>query len=107
MEVVFIDDKFSADYLKFYGEHGVVIPTLNQIYSIREVRYDMGKQGLLLEGLNNPKIPNNVGYKVLNLEPSWNIRRFTTLLGDKIEQLEIENFKELQNNGTKEYGNRN
>jgi len=107
MEVVFIDNKFPQEILDFYKIHGVVIPTMNQIYSIREVRYDLGKQGLLLEGLNNPDVPITVGYKVINIEPSWNIRRFATLLGDKIEQLEIEEFKELQKNETKKYGNQN
>lgn len=93
MDVICINSKFSQDQLEFYSTFGVNIPKENSLYTIRQIRYDRGKHGLLLNELNNPEVPIKSLIKgVIFIEPSWDSNRFTTLLGEKISLEELESI---------------
>lgn len=86
MEVICINGTFKKEELEFYATHGVVIPKKDVIYSIRKIRNDRGTKGLLLNEIINPEVPiKTMMGGLLYIEPSWHVRRFSTLLGDKIE----------------------
>jgi len=91
MDVICINSKFPTETLEFYSIHGVTIPKENQMYTIRQIRYDRGKHGLLLNEINNPEVPIKSLIKgVIFIEPSFDSNRFTTLLGEKISLEELE-----------------
>ena len=90
-DIICINNTFKPEIEEFYQKFGVVKPSLDKIYQIRQVRHDVGKTGFLLEGLNNPNVPIDIGYKVIQIEPSWNIDRFRTLMN---EPLKLEEFNE-------------
>lgn len=93
MDVICINSKFSQDQLDFYATFGIVTPKENNVYSIRKIRYDRGKHGLLLNEINNPEVPIKSLIKgVIFIEPSWDSNRFTTLLGEKISLEELESI---------------
>jgi hypothetical protein len=82
MEIICIDDKFPSDALEFYRKFGVEIPKKSSIYTIRDkITHITGDVGLLLNEIVNPLVPINTSFGVMNREVTWNIKRFTTLLG--------------------------
>lgn len=96
MEIICVDGAFAPEVIAFFKEHGVVVPTQDSMYTIREVVtvLEKGTKGLLLEELPNPKVPQY--HSVLGsimYEPNWAIERFRTLSGDIINAREVE--KEL------------
>lgn len=65
-----INDSFPPECLKYIKN----FPKKGNYYTIRKVvEYNSGKIGLLLEELINPIAPN------LNVEPTFNIKRFKVL----------------------------
>ncbi|AQG81894.1 hypothetical protein [Spirosoma montaniterrae] len=95
MEVICINDNFPAEVLAFYAEYGVQTPKRDQLYSIRQVkRHTTGDTGVLLNEIQNPDVP--VKHPVLGVqwfEPTFNINRFATLLGQPVRQEELEDVK--------------
>lgn len=82
MEIICINDNFPNDYLEFYKKFGVEIPKKNNIYTIRDkITHITGDIGLLLNEIINPLVPINTSFGVMNREVTWNINRFTTLMG--------------------------
>ena len=93
-EIICINNNFSSDVLAVYSKYGVKIPEKDKIYTIRTKQiHSNGLCGIRLNELNNPKIP--IESSLLPdafLEPSFNVNRFTDLLGNplKIKENEIE-----------------
>ena len=100
MDVICVDGKYPADALAFFAHHGVVTPTVDSVYSIRDVIINSNsKTGLLLEELVNPKVPiqHPVMGKVVKMEPNWGIERFRHLDMTGISRESIREFiKESQ-----------
>jgi len=93
MEIICINDNFSEEWLKWALEHNVKHPIENKIYSIREItKHSNGKTGLLLNEINNPKVPQMGG--VFELEPSFDINRFRNLDKTKIKDAEFNTNKD-------------
>lgn len=89
-----IDGTFEREALAYYDKYGVVTPTKGNIYTFREVKkHHIGETGVLLDQINNPKIPvdSPILGKVL-LEPTWDINRFRKLQKPKqeVEELTLE-----------------
>jgi len=98
-EVICINNSFSSDVLSVYTKYGVKIPEKDKVYSIRTKQiHSNGLCGIRLNELNIPKIP--IESSLLPdayLEPSFNLNRFTDLLGNplKIKETEIELEEEV------------
>lgn len=92
MEIICVNDQFPAPVLAFYAEFGVQTPKQDQLYSVRSSkRHTNGETGVLLSEIQNPDVP--VAHPVLGqvwFEPTFNINRFRTLLGEPVRQEEIE-----------------
>ena len=95
MEVICINDTFPAPVLAFYAEFGVQAPKKDQLYTIRMVkRHTHGETGVLLHEIKNPEVP--VKHPVLGeiwFEPTFNINRFATLMGQPVKEEEMEDVK--------------
>jgi len=95
MEVICINDKFPAPVLAFYAEFGVNTPKKDQLYTIRMMkRHTHGETGVLLHEIKNPEVP--VKHPVLGeiwFEPTFNVNRFATLLGQPVKEEEMEEVK--------------
>jgi len=95
MEVICINDKFPAPVLAFYAEFGVQTPKKDQLYSIRMIkRHTHGETGVLLAEIKNPDVP--VKHPVLGeiwFEPTFNVNRFATLMGQPVKEEEMEEVK--------------
>ncbi len=91
MEVICINDQFPAAALAVYAEFGVRIPKRDQLYTIRLVKkHTNGQTGVLLNEIVNPDLP--VKHPVLGevwFEPTFNINRFATLLGQPVREEEL------------------
>lgn len=92
MEVICVNDQFAAPVLAFYAQHGVQTPKRDTVYTIRQVkRHTTGETGVLLAEIQNPEVP--VAHPVLGetwFEPTFNVNRFATLLGEPVRQEELE-----------------
>ncbi len=92
MEIICTNDKFPGPVLVLYAELGVKTPIKDQLYTVRQVkRHTNGETGVLLNELVNPDVP--VRHPVLGevwFEPTFNINRFATLLGQPVRQEELE-----------------
>lgn len=92
MEIICVNDSFPAPVLAFYAEFGVQTPKEDQLYTVRMVkRHTNGETGVLLGEIQNPDVP--VAHPVLGevwFEPTFNINRFRTLLGQPVRQEELE-----------------
>lgn len=91
MEVLCHNGKFSPQVLEFYKLNGISYPTEGKIYGIREVRREYGKVdnednvGILLDEILNPKVDTyHPVLGTIKIEPSFSIKRFSTLHGDAI-----------------------
>ncbi len=88
MEVICIDGTFSQEQLNFFRLYGIALPQEGSLYSIRDVvQHTTGDVGVRLEEIVNPVTP--CSHPVLGavfLEPTFNIKRFSTLLGEKISE---------------------
>lgn len=94
MDIICINSTFDAHILEFYQEFGVRTPQKDKIYTIRDIRKNSvgGQTGVLLNEIENPQVP--IKHPILGVtmtEPSWNLSRFTTLLGDKVKKEEFVN----------------
>lgn len=100
MEVVCVNSNFPPEWLKIYNENGVRIPVLNNIYNIRDIiTHTTGEKGILLKEIINP--PIEINHPILGKifrEVTWNIKRFTTLLGEPISLEEFEIIEENETN---------
>ena len=96
-EVLCINGTFAADVLEFYAVHGVQIPEKDKIYTVRNViRHTNFKTGFLLNEIQNPEVPIGTAFGLISREPTFDIKRFTTLLGDQLEEKElIKEFAEV------------
>ncbi len=85
-EIICTDAEFDAYQWENFIKYKVTPPELNKLYSIREVKkHHNGETGILLNELKNPKVPfiSFTGIE-MEMETSWNIRRFRTLQGNPI-----------------------
>lgn len=92
MDIICTDGYFDSGAMKFYDKYGVIPPTEGTMYNIREVtKHTNGKTGITLEELKNPGVPfdHPVLGKIMK-EPTWDIKRFSTLMGDEISREQIE-----------------
>ncbi len=96
-EVLCINGTFAADVLEFYAVHRVQIPEKDKIYTVRNViRHTNFKTGFLLNEIQNPEVPIGTAFGLISREPTFDIKRFTTLLGDQLEEKElIKEFAEV------------
>lgn len=106
-EIICINAKFSNDVLQFYAEYGVKIPQEDKIYTIREKKlHSNGKFGVLLEEIVNPFVP--IASSLLpdgKIEPTFDAKRFTDLLGNDLvkhdeqtQDFEINNLDVVKEN---------
>ena len=98
-DLVCINDKFPSHTLEFYKQYGVSIPRNGKIYQIRGIEHVRGKVGVFLREIQNPEVPIQSMTKVIYKEPSFNISRFTTLLGNPVE-FEVNVEEDVDVNGT-------
>lgn len=100
MELIYINDTYSPMVLEFYKKYGIVRPTLNSIYQIRELIKPSGKEGygVLLEGLLNPQVPvfHPIMQTKVMVEPSFNLNRFTDLQGNSITREMIQEILQTE-----------
>lgn len=96
MEVICVDGKFPPYTVAFYNKYGVRSPKQDGIYTIRQVINhaikpgDGNKIGVLLEELNNPKVPvQNPILGETMMEPTFDIKRFSNLSGGEIDEKEL------------------
>ena len=89
MEVICINDKFSAEWELYFSKHGIVKPVANKVYGIREiVPNTVGEKGLLLVEIVNkptPRVSPLTGMKGMS-EQNWAVSRFTDLLGNPLSK---------------------
>jgi len=79
------DGSFPQEALNFYAKHGVLTPEEGKMYTCREVvSHSIGKKGIRLEELVNPKVPVDTGIIKGSIEPSWALNRFQTLAGEQV-----------------------
>ena len=92
MEVICTNDTFAPPVLAFYAEFGIKTPVKDKMYTIRQVkRHTTGETGVLLNEIQNPDVP--VKHPVLGetwFEPTFNINRFATLMGQPVREEELE-----------------
>lgn len=100
MEVVCVNSNFPPEWLEIYKKNGVRIPILNTIYTLRElITHTTGEKGVLLNEIINP--PIEINHPILGKtfrEVTWNVKRFTTLLGEPISLEEFEIIEENETN---------
>lgn len=84
MEVICINDNFSADWELYFSKHGIVKPIADKIYTIRDiVPNTVGEKGLLLVEIVNkptPRISPLTGMSGM-AEQNWAVSRFADLMG--------------------------
>lgn len=92
MEVICTNDNFPAPVLAFYAEFGIQTPKRDKMYTVRQVkRHTTGETGILLNEIKNPDVP--VKHPVMGevwFEPTFNVNRFATLMGQPVRQEEME-----------------
>ena len=60
------------------------------------IRHTNFKTGFLLNEIQNPEVPIGTAFGLISREPTFDIKRFTTLLGDQLEEKElIKEFAEV------------
>lgn len=84
MDIICINDSFSAEARQVYEKYGVVTPYIDNVYSVREVVITRVGTGLLLNELVNPMIPIGEGEDGFKAEPNWNINRFRNIDNSEI-----------------------
>jgi hypothetical protein len=104
MDIICVNSHFTEDVLQFYAKFGVKIPEQDKIYTLRDKRFHSnGKFGVLLEEIVNPKVP--IESSLLpdaSIEPTFDAKRFTDLLGNDLTK-HIEYFEtSLETNLVKE-----
>ena len=98
MEIICVNGVFSPQQMELFSRYGIITPSENSIYNVRDVIKPSGKAGtgLLLEELVNPLIPLMhpiLGRKV-PMEPNWKIERFSTLSGEPLSREDVESIKQ-------------
>lgn len=96
MDIICTNDVFSSDKTSYFKKNGIETPTKDSLYTIRNVIVNSnGKTGLLLEEIVNPRIPilhPLFPGEITMIEPNWDIKRFSTLLGDSLNIAEVKNL---------------
>lgn len=88
-KVICINDQFSPDWLSWALENNIKHPIEGKVYTIRAIKkHSNGKKGVLLDEIHNPEVDQMGGF--FKLEPTFDLSRFTTLLGEPIKE-ELEN----------------
>ncbi len=87
-EVICISDDYTEDVLMRWAEHGVKHPVKGKIYTVRDIIKHSSHQGrnmigVRLNELNNPLVPVDRPFP-MDIEPTFSILRFTTLLGESL-----------------------
>lgn len=99
-EIICINDDYAEDVLIKWAEHGVKHPVSGKIYHLREVvkhssHQDREMIGIRVMEINNPAVPVDRLFP-MDIEPTFKLSRFTSLLGDKLE-LEEEVYNPIEN----------
>lgn len=91
-QVICVDASYTPGQLSFWSEHGVRHPLRDKIYTIRTYqRHTNGLEGIRVEEIINPEIPvKSAVLGVINMEPSFKLSRFRTLMGDEVKKEVIE-----------------
>lgn len=94
MEIICINNKFAQDVLQFYAKYGVQIPEEGKLYTLRSKhRHSNGGIGVTLEEIVNPFVP--IESSLLpdaKIEPTFNITRFTDLLGVPLTEVNFDEY---------------
>lgn len=90
--VICTNGKFSDQQLAWFAENKIKFPLEGKIYTIRGVVThssfeNRNMTGLRLNEINNPKVKI---FLELEIEPTFSISRFSTLLGLPLKKEEIE-----------------
>ena len=97
MELIYINNKYSTDQMEWFRKNNVVLPVVDNLYTVRELVKPSAKEGMgvLLEEIRNAKV--KVWHPIMNsdtwVEPSFSISRFTTLSGEPLSREMIEEMK--------------
>ena len=82
------DANFSEGYLKWAAENKLTLPVQDKLYTVRAViKHSINRDnsvGLLLEEIHNPVVEiyiSDTQSMGIDIEPTFSIKRFTTLLG--------------------------
>lgn len=95
-EILCINDIFSPEWEIYFQKQGIVKPTKDSIYTIREfINFIHGEKGLLLNEIVNKPTPRTGPISGIagEQEQSWSISRFTDLLGKPLEESELKKQK--------------
>lgn len=93
-QLICINANYTPDQLKFWELHGVNYPKLDQLVTVREViRHISGDTGIRTNEYMNPTVPIKSAVGVVNIEPSFHIKRFAHLNGDAVTKEEIREWK--------------
>ncbi len=83
MEVLCVNDSYSPEWMHYFSRWGIVYPTKDKIYTVRElIPNSTGEKGLLLAEIVNDKTPRIspiTGMKGM-AEQNFALSRFTTLM---------------------------
>ena len=96
-EIICINDSYAEKVLVRWAEHGVKHPVEGSIYTLREIIRHSSHQnknmvGIRVNEINNPTVPVDRPFP-MDIEPTFSIKRFTTLLGEPLSlEVEILNY---------------
>lgn len=80
MDLICVNDLFSAEARQVYEKYGVVTPQEGVLYSVRRVVKTRNGIGLLLNELVNPFIYiGGEGENAMYGEPNWGLFRFKNI----------------------------
>jgi hypothetical protein len=98
MEIIYVNDHYTADQLEWFRKNEVTRPTEDQLYTIREMFKVSAnhKTGVLLEEIKNKnvKVFHPIMQCNVEVEPSWDLKRFSTLSGEPLSREDIESIKQ-------------
>lgn len=105
MEVICINDTYPPKVLEIYQKYNIRYPKVNELCEVLQVvTYPrLGKKGFILKNYENQYITGMAYGVETSTQASFNVNRFTTLLGRTItEEILEEIVKHEQNTLTKD-----
>jgi len=89
MDVICSNGTFSSDYLQWAIQHNVEIPLENSLYSIRDTIRTFNGLGIYLIEIINPIVEFQGITGMVQIEPNFSYKRFSTLSGEPLTIEEV------------------
>lgn len=102
MELITINDSYSSEHLAVFAKWGIKYPKVDEIVELLRIdKYrTRGKTGLIVKPYEGQFIKGEAYGQEIMVEVSFDKSRFTTLLGLKLTDSMLREFKENQKNNT-------